>query len=1057
MLNSLLQRYLFLSLQTRRLTHFLFLLLSLTISQALFALLARSLFLDRVGPQSLPLLFTITPLVLIAVSTGFIGVVNRISHIRLFRWILFGSIFLVGGMQVLIAQQTNLFPFFGLYILSNLLSVLLIKISFSTLFADYFTALELKRYTAFLSLSANIGFLLANSLGSIIVQFIPPENLLLVIPSFYAIAIAQLIYLEFDQKSIEINPPELKNSSQGFLESLIKFPRLIKHYPIIFYLTASTFIILLLRLLTEFLFSTVYTQQFPQKQDLTSFLGISSAIFSLVQLLLTSLVTTPLFQKLGISRANLIYPVTTLISFIGFIINFGFPTALFSNLNHVAIYRSIADPLKSVNYNAIPPQARGTFRILSEGLFSPLGEMAGGLILLALMMSSDSSLIVSVLGIGLSLILLGFSLKTGKNYVKSLMKMLISGSVNLDNVRPGFSLPSTYQTEVQNLLNSDDPNHQILGLQLAVYLQSSQQFLPEINALLTQADRSLKPALVSFLKHLPPSILSEWLQQALNSNSLTTQAVALELIIAKNQLISATQLEILLADEQEEIRALTCVAVTAHQQSLHPQIKKVCQQLWQMKLDCPIAQATIDAISHTGRRELIPILYQILPQTSCEIKQQGFKALVSLASSQDLHLKELAASELGNPNPEVRAAALELLGVVHSLEMLPYLATSLQDIDCRVRVQAAQAIASYGERSLDYLEDSLTSTRREVIEAAITAIGYIGTHRAEDLLYEHLSLELQQVSRTIKWKLPHESPRWKLLEIAVHDFHFQMIERVFYVLSALGCHHTLEAMRVLRYSPDQKSRANAVETIASLRYRRFILPILPLLEKWAEGQAVTQEVTVNAEWMKTTGYKILLEALDCKNRWIEIGAIVALASVPSVLIQTPDTLVQEVVEQVFPSTVPLSNQNLYFMNRILLLKNISLFKQMSLDELLILNKELIEEEYMEGEVIIREGSIGTHLYLVCGGTVALTQSVERTQHIIKSLSSGEYFGEYQLFAESPSSVGVIAVTDCQLLKLEKNRLLSLTYQRPDLLIEICKQLSHIIEGLLIDGKIRPYS
>ena len=421
MLNSLLQRYLLLSVQTRRLAHFLFLLLSLTISQALFALLARSLFLDRVGPGSLPLLFTITPFVLIVVSTAFIGVVNRISHIRLFRWILFGSILFVGAIQVLIDRQTSVLPFFGLYILSNLLSVLLIKISFSTLVSDYFTALELKRYTAFLSLSANLGFLLANSLGSIIVQFIPPENLLLSIPFLYAIAIAQLVYLERDQKSIEINPPDPSQSSQGLIDSLQKFPRLAKQYPIIFDLAASIFIVLLLRLLTEFLFSTVYTQQFTKTQDLTSFLGISSAIFSLVQLLLTSLVTTPLIQQLGISRANLIYPITTLISFIGLAVNFGFPTALFANLNHVAIYRSIADPLKSLNYSAVPPQARDTFRILSEGLFSPVGEMLGGLILLGLM-SSMNYFPISFLGVILSFILVGVSIKTGKNYVHTTNK-----------------------------------------------------------------------------------------------------------------------------------------------------------------------------------------------------------------------------------------------------------------------------------------------------------------------------------------------------------------------------------------------------------------------------------------------------------------------------------------------------------------------------------------------------------------------------------------------------------------------------------------------------------
>ncbi|MEB3280179.1 MAG: cyclic nucleotide-binding domain-containing protein [Lyngbya sp.] len=1053
MLNWLLEQYLKVSLETRRLAHFLFLILSLTTSQALFALLSRSLFLDRVGAASLPLLFTVTPVVLIVVSTGFLGLIDRISHIRLFRWILFVGILLVGGIQVLIAHQSTVIPYYGLYILSNILSVLLIKISFSTLVSDYFTALGLKRYTAVLFLGANIGFLLANSLGSVIVQFISPENLLLSIPLLYAIAITQLVYLERDQEAIEINPPTAKTSPQGLVDSLKKFPRLAKQYPIIFYLAIGTFIILLLRLLTEFLFSTVYAERFPKQQDLTSFLGLSSAMFSLIQLLLTSLVTTPLIQRLGVSRANLIYPLTTLLGFIGLAVNFGLPTAVFANVNHVAIYRSIADPLKTINYNAVPAQALGTFRVLSEGLFSPVGEMIGGLILLALM-SSGTSLQVSILGIILSLVLVGVSFKTGKSYRRSLVKMLVSGSVNLDQVRQGLTLNTDYQSEVQNLLESGDRTDQILGLELAIYLQPVQQFLPQVNALLSQADRQLRQAIVSFLRHLPEPIISYWVRDGLNSKNTQKKAVALEILIDKNQFISETKLASLLTEEPEEIRALTCVAIAAHQQSLHPKMQKTCQQLWEMKLDCPIAQATIDVISHTKKRELLPILCQILPLASCEIKQQGLKALVGLASRNDRGLREVAALELANPNPEVRAEAVKLLGAIADPQMLNDVLTCLQDVDYRVRSQAAKAISVYGEMGLSSVEKCLSSERPEVVKTAITAMGYIGTYRAEDILFNHVSEELQQVYRTGKWQqIPREHPSWKLLAIAIEDFHLRVIERVFYVLSCLGCKHTLEALRVLRYSTDKRIRANAVETIAALRYRRFILPILPLLEQWADGGNSQPEIALDAEWMNSKGYKLLLEALESKERWIEMGAIMALATVPFLVIQTSDVLVQEFVQQVFPPTSPIFAQD-YFMNRILILKNISLFQGMSLDELLILTQELVEEEFMPNEVIIQEGSIGTHLYILIAGTVVLTKSIRGTQQTIKQLSPGECFGEYQLFADSPSTVGAIAVTDCQLLKLEKNSLLSLTDQRPGILLEICKQLSRIIEELLNDVNLR---
>ncbi len=1049
MLYGLLQRHTGAFFHSRRLTHFLFLMLCLTASQALSALLARSLFLDKVGPASLPVLFTITPLVLIIISTGFVGAINHISHMRLFRLVLLASILLILGLQALIAHHIPIIPYFAFYILSNILSVLLIKISFWTLASDYFTALEFKRYTAILSLGANLGFLLANTFGSVVVRFVEPETLLLSLPLFYGVALVQLFSLEHDQKSIEIHPYDAVEKAQGLLESLAVFPQMTKRYPIILFLSASSLIILLLRLLTEFQFSTIYADKFPRDQDLTSFLGTSAAVFSLVQFVLISVVTTPFIQKLGVSRANLVYPLTTLASFIGLAINFGFPTALTANLNHVAIYRSLADPVRTLNYNAVPPRALGTFRVLSEGLFSPLGEILGGMILLGLMMSG-TSVVVSLIGVGLSLILVILSYFIGQYYVRSLMKMLTAGSVNLNDVRRGLTLPSEYATEVRQLLNSDDRNAQILGLELAAYVQPRHQFLPQINALLPHADRTLKQAIVNFLSQTSHSLRIEYTQQLLASQNKTAKVIALELLIKQKQFIPEDKLPTLLSDESEEIQALTCVALTSCEKNLDSELKSACKQLWQREAGCPIAQAIVDAISSTGQRELIPILCQILPQASSEVKRDGLKALVSLANRNDHAVREIAAAELGHPDPKVRAAALKLLGVIQTPDLLPYLASGLQDSDYYVRIQAASAIAAYGEISLPLIEKCLKSWSPEVVEAAIVTLGYIGTQRAENILFNYLSPYLQQLSQTWEWqnKIPRDHPSWKMLAIAVQDFHDRMIERVFQILSSFGCEHTLNSVRVLRHSTDKRSRANAVETVASLRYRRFVLPILPLLEQWASEDQPQPKITLDAEWMKIQGYEVLLEALECKDRWIEMGAIVALASLPSLLIQMPDPLVQDVVQRVFQPQTQLSLSPDFFMNRILLLKQVSLFQHISLDELLVINQELVQEEFLAGETILTEGSVGTHLYIISQGKICIVKEIEGCQQAIKCLGEGDYFGEFQLFTESPSSVGAIASRDCTVLMLEKSRLLSLTYQRPQILIEIAKQLSAIIEELV---------
>lgn len=60
---------------------------------------------------------------------------------------------------------------------------------------------------------------------------------------------------------------------------------------------------------------------------------------------------------------------------------------------------------------------------------------------------------------------------------------------------------------------------------------------------------------------------------------------------------------------------------------------------------------------------------------------------------------------------------------------------------------------------------------------------------------------------------------------------------------------------------------------------------------------------------------------------------------------------------------------------------------------------------------------------------------------MKYLSAGQHFGEVTLLDNAPHWDGAIAVKDCTLLKLEKNRFISLITQRPHIVLEICRFLS----------------
>jgi CRP-like cAMP-binding protein len=155
----------------------------------------------------------------------------------------------------------------------------------------------------------------------------------------------------------------------------------------------------------------------------------------------------------------------------------------------------------------------------------------------------------------------------------------------------------------------------------------------------------------------------------------------------------------------------------------------------------------------------------------------------------------------------------------------------------------------------------------------------------------------------------------------------------------------------------------------------------------------------------------------------------------------PDPVVQSMARQLLPTANHSALVPPPPMNRLLLLKDVALFKNLSLDELWLIEQALDQVQVLAGETIFTEGSWGAHLYIVASGCVQLVKQVDGNPRNLKQVTAGGYFGEIALFDDAPRWNGAIAMEDSVLLKLEKNRFISLITQRPHIVLELCRFLS----------------
>jgi hypothetical protein len=182
--------------------------------------------------------------------------------------------------------------------------------------------------------------------------------------------------------------------------------------------------------------------------------------------------------------------------------------------------------------------------------------------------------------------------------------------------------------------------------------------------------------------------------------------------------------------------------------------------------------------------------------------------------------------------------------------------------------------------------------------------------------------------------------------------------------------------------------------------------------------------------------QILIAASNSQDPWLQNAALIILAKLPSKILKDNHYLHQAIAK------VPIDRSSHYnLMNRLLLLKEVSLFKNLSLDELVAIEKALIPEQVLANQTIYTEGNWGAYFYLIAEGTVKLTKQVDGQAQEIKQVTQGEYFGEIALFDDAPRWDTAIAISHCTLLKLEKKRFLNLISQRPQIILEICRFLS----------------
>jgi CRP/FNR family transcriptional regulator, cyclic AMP receptor protein len=142
-----------------------------------------------------------------------------------------------------------------------------------------------------------------------------------------------------------------------------------------------------------------------------------------------------------------------------------------------------------------------------------------------------------------------------------------------------------------------------------------------------------------------------------------------------------------------------------------------------------------------------------------------------------------------------------------------------------------------------------------------------------------------------------------------------------------------------------------------------------------------------------------------------------------------------------------SRRSLSASEKLALLRRHPLFGAIAPELLERLSSYATTRAIRRGDTLFSKGDPGNSLYAVCTGTVKISvPSAEGKDVVFNLVGEGEIFGEIALLDGRPRTADATAMTDCELMMIERRNFLDLVRGQPDIALKLmevlCERLRH---------------
>ena len=953
----------------------------------------EALYFARFGTSALPYLYMGLGFLSLVTSLTITGLLGRIRRERMYVLVPgIASSIVILAWGLLFVQNPIIYP--ALWLGKEALNTIVSMIAWNTAGAVC-DSRQAKRLFPLFNAARILGSVLGGLGTGALVHWIGTQNLVLVwaisMLATYVCERALMNRSQFSEAPKRSSRTRKRNAS--FIQEMQKGWHYVRRSELMQWVSVASILFSILYFSIALPFSRAATDRYPNENELAAFLGLFNGLSTAAAFLTSLLLANRLFARFGIMTMILVFPLIYVTGF-GTLIAFDmFAVVVAFRFVQTLWLSGIADSAWQTMFSAVPAEKRDQVNAFLNGVPEQMGVFLAGTILLV-GEQAFSPLQLHIVGFITAIAASIVIWRASSAYRRALVDTLREGRPSLFDQPRG----SVYDVTALNVLVEQLTHPDPLMRRLAAENLAGTPRANMLTHCLTDADAGVRLAALQSLTDVP-----------------SAAHAILSLLADANPGVRAQTLRTL--------RALPTGSIGSF--AYASQVGKLLQDTSPL-VQIEAALSLLKLGPHASARDL---LRQTAALGDMEQRKAALQAMAEWGDHEAFSFIESELNDPGAPASIRRVSAMALASC--GPQALPALMHGLADEDSSVREGAAQGLASLGESVLPSVLEALGDRSRE--DGALTTLEFLSTPSVVNELKRYAERRIQSALHyhSLARELAATHDRFALLKESLqaraHQDGLQALRALALTSERSNFQVAIENLRV----HDSSQRANALETLETVRESRLIRPLLAL---WEAADSPAPQSDYAQETIR--------DLLNDADGWIRACTMFAYQTLPSMQNEIQALVAAEPsLRNLLIQGEPMDTRTtMPVMERVLLLRHVPLLADLTPSDLQRVATLATEHHVEVDEVLFEQGDPGEEMYVIVHGQVRIMVSKDGSEKEFARRGLGEVIGEMSLISGEPRAATVIAAEETHLLCLDRKNFEGLLRERPEVGLAVMRVL-----------------